>query len=67
MLDNDHESLLLLSKMRIDALYESVARKRILPSQKREKILKPNKAVSFILNETGKVLVNAGNHLLKIA
>ncbi|MCP4181452.1 MAG: hypothetical protein GY756_27125 [bacterium] len=67
MLDIYHESLLLLSKMKIDTLYESVERERIRPSLKREKNLRPNRAVSFILYETGKVLVNAGNHLLKIA
>ncbi|MCP4181453.1 MAG: hypothetical protein GY756_27130 [bacterium] len=67
MLNINHESLLLLSEMRIDALYETAERERMISIQKREKISKPSKAVSFILIETGKALVSAGNHLLKIA
>ncbi len=66
MLINEQNEMT-LSKMRIEDLYAAAKRDRLILNSKDEKIAKPSKVASLILNETGKVLINTGNRLLKIA
>ncbi len=64
MLTNENYDLLAMAKIRIDFAYKNADSQR-MTSLLREK--RPNKPVNFILEKTGKVLIDAGNRLLKIA
>ncbi len=66
MLINEQTEMV-LSKVRIEALYAAAERGRVILNSEEKKNTKPNKVVSLILNETGKALINTGNRLLKIA
>ncbi|MCP4159853.1 MAG: hypothetical protein GY760_07255 [Deltaproteobacteria bacterium] len=56
-----------MEKMKMEDLYATAEKERLISGLKREKISKPNKIVSLILLKTGKAFINIGNHLLKIA
>ncbi len=67
MLDYNVNEILLLTKMKTDALYAAAKRESLISNLKEEKMVKTNKVTSLILNGTGKALINTGNRLLKIA
>ena len=67
MLNNDTYTTLLMTKMKIDELHATADRLRMTSILKKKKTAKHSKAVTSILNGTGKALINTGNRLLKIA
>ena len=67
MLNNDNYALLLMTKMKIEGFHSTADQLRMASILKKNKPVHHSKAVTFILHETGKALINTGNRLLKIA
>lgn len=67
MLNNDTYESYLMTKMKIEDLQSTADRLRMASAMKKRDMGKHGKAVTFILHETGKALINTGNRLLKIA
>lgn len=66
MIDTTYETQL-MTKMKMEKFHETADQLRMTSVLKQERSLKHNKAVTFILRETGKALITGGNRLLKIA
>ncbi len=64
MLTNENYNLLAMAKIRIDFAYNNADSQRMTSLLRKKK---PYKPVNLILEKTGKVLIDAGNRLLKIA
>ncbi len=66
LIDNTYETLL-MTKMKMEDFHETANQLRMASILKKERSQKHSKAVTFILQETGKALITGGNRLLKIA
>jgi len=67
MLTNDTYETLLMTKMKMEHFHETADQLRMASIFKKEGSFKHNHAVTFILHQTGKALIQSGNRLLKIA
>lgn len=67
MLTNDTYEILLIEKMKMEHFQKTADQVRMASIFKKEGSFKHNQAVTFILHKMGKVLIQSGNRLLKIA